>query len=286
MAPRHGTSHENHLRPPTGAVIMSEADERLDPATGAKLFDEAIEMIKPCHSSMFWGDRMLTLDKSASFRDDPKFKIAMSTADSSTGQNQYASPDGITWRYNTLIWAARQAVLVDGDFVECGVYKGDMSWMVTEMVDLAGHQRELYLYDTFCGFSEKYSSTADFPERPEFFNVANSIYREDGLYEAVAARFSAKPYVRLIRGDVPDTLIETAPRRIAFLHLDLNSPRAERAALECLYDRISPGGVMVFDDYGWSLFHKQKQSADEFMLRHGHTILELPTGQGLAFKSC
>jgi hypothetical protein len=66
----------------------------------------------------------------------------------------------------------------------------------------------------------------------------------------------------------------------------MNSPGPERAALSMLYDRISPGGTIIFDDYGWSMFQKQKETADEFITSKGHSILELLTGQGLAVKPC
>jgi O-methyltransferase len=250
----------------------------------ARYFDTAVEMIRPYHSSIFWGDRMLTLDKSAGFRADPRFKAAIQAADSSTGANQYTSPDGITWRYNTMIWAAKQALWVEGDFVECGVYKGDISWVLTEMVDLKMHGRKMYLYDTFEGFSSKYSSPEDFPDAPHFFEIAHAGYNEVGLYENVVARFANKPYVRIIKGVVPDVLDDVSPDKIALLHLDINSPAAERGALDRLYDKMPPGGVLVFDDYGWTMFRRQKESADAFLQSRGLTILELPTGQGLAIK--
>ena len=83
---------------------------------------------------------------------------------------------------------------------------------------------------------------------------------------------------------MPDTLRIVAPARIAFLHLDMNSPAAEIGALEVLFDRVAPGGIVVFDDYGWVLFRKQKKTADEFMAARGNVIMELPTGQGLMVK--
>jgi hypothetical protein len=248
----------------------------------AKDLDRAIANIAPYHSSLFWGDRMLTLDKSVSFRKDPRFKAAIAAADSKTGTNQYESPDGISWRFNTLIWAAKQALHVDGDFVECGVYEGDMSWVLTEMVDLRG--KHMYLYDTFSGFSEKYSSAADYPDSPRFFDLAQADYSRSEIYNRVLNRFSRKPYVSVIKGTVPDILSELSPQRIAFLHLDMNAPTAERLALEALYDRISAGGVIVFDDYGWSIFRKQRDEADAFLMKQNLAILELPTGQGLAIK--
>jgi O-methyltransferase len=79
-------------------------------------------------------------------------------------------------------------------------------------------------------------------------------------------------------------LHQVAPERVAFMHLDLNSPRAEIGALEILFDRVVHGGIIVFDDYGWKLFHKQKEAADRFMTERGQVILELPTGQGLMIR--
>jgi hypothetical protein len=74
----------------------------------ARVLDRVLQdVIQPHHQGLFWGDRMLLLDRAAEFRSDPKFQAALTSANSSTGQNQYASPDGISWRYNTLIWAAR-----------------------------------------------------------------------------------------------------------------------------------------------------------------------------------
>jgi O-methyltransferase len=99
----------------------------------------------------------------------------------------------------------------------------------------------------------------------------------------VKRRFATKPYVFIHQGAVPETLVE-APETIAFLQLDMNSPGPERAALEILYDRVSPGGVIVFDDYGWAIHRMQKKAADEFMAAVGQSIMTLPTGQGLAIK--
>ena len=77
---------------------------------------------------------------------------------------------------------------------------------------------------------------------------------------------------------------EIAPRHIAFLHVDMNNAEAERSALDVLFDRISPGGIIVFDDYGWSAYRAQKLAADEFMRARNLAVLELPTGQGLVVK--
>lgn len=163
------------------------------PAQAAKVLDRVLrEVVAPHHNSWFWGDRLLTLDKSAEFRDDPVFRAALTRADSSTGANQYESPDGIAWRYHTLIWAARTCLSLPGDFVECGVYRGDMTWMITENVDLKAAGKKFWLYDTFAGFDSKYSSDADFPDTPHVFEIIDRDYRVTGIEAAVRGAFSGQ----------------------------------------------------------------------------------------------
>ena len=239
--------------------------------------------IVPFHETATWGDRLMTLDKSVAWRSDPKFTAAFARLSTSTGQTQYKSPDGIAWRLNTLVWAARNAMMLEGDFVECGVFEGEMSWLVTQVVDVSS--RQFYLYDTFDGFSPKYSSAeTDTPHNPGAFALHDRIYRDPSLYPRVTALFADQPNVRIVRGVVPDSLHGTAPARIAYVHIDMNSPGPEIGALELLLDRIAPGAAIILDDYGWRLFQKQKEAADAFFAARGYTILELPTGQGLVLK--
>ena len=134
--------------------------------------------------------------------------------------------------------------------------------------------RTFYLYDTFSGIPAEYDS-----EKHD-----SPLFREDGLYKSVVQRFGRFPNARIVRGLVPDTFAEALPDRIAFLHLDMNSSKSEIAALEVLFDRITPGGVIVFDDYGWTGYHAQQEAEDAFVRARGHRILELPTGQGLLIK--
>ena len=104
------------------------------------------------------------------------------------------------------------------------------------------------------------------------------------LFERVRARFQPWNNVSVTRGKVPAILAEVAPDSIAFLHIDMNNADAERGALESLFDRVSPGGMIVLDDYGWTGYRAQKLAADVFMRDHGLLVLELPTGQGLVVK--
>lgn len=236
------------------------------------------------HQKIFWGDRLLTLGKSMSFLDDSKFSKAYQTIRGSHGYDQYDSPNTIAWRLHTLVWAAQSALKLDGDFVECGVFKGDFSWVVSEVTQFSEQSKTFYLYDTFEGFSKKYSSIADFPDSHAFFEMAHKVYSDPTLHEHVIHKFKNYSNVKIIKGVVPDSFEQAIPNKISYLHLDLNSPAAELAALKMLWDRIVKNGLIVFDDYGWHLFRQQRIVEDTFMAEKGYQILELPTGQGLVVK--
>ena len=83
---------------------------------------------------------------------------------------------------------------------------------------------------------------------------------------------------------VPEVLVESAPERIAFLHLDINAGAAEIGALEVLFDRVVDGGLVLMDDYGRRENAELHHALNTWMTAHAHPILELPTGQGLVIK--
>lgn len=256
-----------------------------DPAARAAFFDRVLAgLLSKDHARIFWGDRLLSLGKSMGFFDDPAFAAAYAAIRGSHQYDQYASPHTVAWRLHTLVWAASNGLALDGDFVECGVFKGDFAWVVARATDFARQPKTFYLYDTFAGFAPAYSSAADFPEAPGFFDFADNIYKDPAIYQEVLRKFRDFPNVRIIKGVVPDSFTAASPAKIAFLHIDLNSPAAEVAALDALFDRVVPGGCVVFDDYGWYLFRRQKVAEDAFMAERGYRILELPTGQGLVIK--
>ena len=123
-------------------------------------------------------------------------------------------------------------------------------------------------------------------ERPfhlyDLFETAERELPEHGpdLYPFVQSRFAEHPNVVVTKGRVPDSL-GNAPDKIAFLHIDMNSVEPEIAALDMLFDRMVPGGVLVLDDYGWIPYRRQFLAEQEWFARRGVPVLELPTGQGL-----
>ncbi|MEM7295657.1 MAG: TylF/MycF/NovP-related O-methyltransferase [Pseudomonadota bacterium] len=237
-------------------------------------FNQALRTIMECCGPGFTGDNLIALQRAAGFREDEKF---MQCLQKLVENKQERS---LSWRLHTLIWAAQTALRLDGDFVECGVHRAFCSSFICDYLDFASVDKTFYLYDTFAGIpehlnSEKRSNDAYYRE--------NSV-DPNAIYKAAIVRLIDVPNAHFVRGVIPDSFAVACPQKIAFLHVDLNAAAAEIAALEVLFDRVVLGGMIVFDDYGWSGYQAQRLAEDAFMAERGHHILELPTGQGLLIK--
>jgi hypothetical protein len=213
---------------------------------------------------IFSADNLVTYSKSLSFLKDKPFIDAYSHH-STTPEERAA-----LWRRVTLVWAARSALRLDGDFVECGCYKGTGPRIVAEALDFARQDRRYWLYDLF-------EHNASMPHHHMMEHSAT-------LHDEVKARFTDFPNVIITKGRVPDSFEGAAPEKIALMHLDLNNTEAEVAALDALFDRIVPGGFLLLDDFGWLGYQKQLEAEKDWFGQRGYFVLELPTGQGLVIK--
>jgi hypothetical protein len=109
---------------------------------------------------------------------------------------------------------------------------------------------------------------------------------QDDCWPEVQSRFAAYPQVKLIRGPVPQTLGQVPSVRIAFLSIDMNCAEPEVAALEFFWTRLTPGALVILDDYAFAEpYRRQKDAADRWANQIGVRILALPTGQGLIVKA-
>jgi len=222
----------------------------------------------------FASDMLVSLLKNQTFLWDEAFTAAVQA------EAQDDWDRAIVWRTHTYVWAGKQALNLDGDFVELGVYRGYSSAVLCRCLDWGKRpEKTLWLYDTFAGLHEGSSTPAE--------RAAHDYgHLDPHQWEAdVRRRFSAwNRNVFIVRGAVPESLDHDGLRRIALLHIDMNCAAAELAALDRLWDRVVTGGIVLLDDFGWAPQLPQTISQLEFFKERGHDVLELPTGQGMVVK--
>ena len=183
----------------------------------------------------------------------------------------------IRWRVHVACWAAAHAAQLEGDFVECGVYRGGLARAIVDYVGFADLSKAFYLFDTFEGIPEASISQAE-----------RALGRQPGEYEecyaAVCETFRPFSNVHPIRGRVPEVLSQVEIERVAYLSLDMNVYQPEIAAAEHFWPRMTSGGILLLDDYGFRRYVMQKHAFDAFAREKGVSVLALPTGQGLLIK--
>ena len=237
--------------------------------------ESAFEMQQLCRDSgvrTYMADNLIVVARNLGFTRDHKFLEAAVGA--------FRQPEDLhkLWRLHTYCWAISTALGLEGALVECGVYEG--LYAVTALGTLGtaiAPERDYYLYDTFQGLDYRYASEME-------MRMSVPGFADEGLERQVRERFAPWANVHVVAGTVPDVLADTAPDRVAFLHLDMNCVEAEIAALEFFYDRIPEGGVILLDDYGRSEYEPMYHAYQAWFGARNHRILELPTGQGLIVK--
>lgn len=188
----------------------------------------------------------------------------------------------IEWRAWIAIWAAEQALRVAGDFVECGVNTGILSGTVARWTGFeARPERTMWLLDTFDGMPEDQLSDA---EKKLGLADYNQTYRGMDDLARIRQKFEPVANVKIVPGRVPDTLATVTAEKVAYLSIDMNMALPEIAAVTHFWPRLSPGGVILLDDYNWLPHVNQKAAFDAFAKAHGVPILGLPTGQGVIVK--
>lgn len=163
------------------------------------------------------------------------------------------------WRLYTLCWAADQTT---GNIVDIGTYDGRALEVICRY---AGAGRNVYAYDLF----------DDVPEE------ARKADHGPKLAEQVRERL--KPFGVVVHGGDIRSTAQTLPHTIGFCQIDLNNAEAEGFVFPMVYERLLPGSVVIFDDYGFRRYRESALTHQKF-LAGKEQILELPTGQGLLVK--
>ena len=150
---------------------------------------------------------------------------------------------------------------LEGDIVECGVWNGGTSALMA----LANRRadRHYWLFDSFAGF----------PKLTE--NDAPGVGLSEGDWKGSLARVKQlfaqlgipESRTHIAVGWFQETLPISPVKQIALLHVDADLYESVKLSLECFYDRVTPGGYIVLDDYGF--WPGCRSAVDEFLQARG-----------------
>jgi O-methyltransferase len=130
---------------------------------------------------------------------------------------------------------------VAGSVAELGVYQGDFA----KRINAVFPDRNLYLFDTFQGFSEqdkKVDIGGGYSSAAEDFS--------DTSVDLVVTKMSHPEKVKIRAGYFPESVQEADKQeRFAFVSIDADLYKPIYDGLQFFYPRLNPGGYIFVHDY-------------------------------------
>lgn len=138
---------------------------------------------------------------------------------------------------------------VEGDIVECGVWRGGM---IAALNELAESKKRVHLFDSFEGLPP--AQEVDGKEALNWQqNTQGETYYDnctaDESFAINAMKISGSNNYRLYKGWFENTLGEYEGNPIAILRLDGDWYESTRVCLDKLFPFVAEGGVIILDDY-------------------------------------
>lgn len=182
-------------------------------------------------------------------------------------------------RLRTL-WKLAKRVSADGTagaFVECGSCNGGTGAILAHVAARDG--RAVWLFDSFEGLPQPRPEDG---ERAKAW-VGKCLGKEDVVREVLSLVGARSDRVNIVKGWFDNTLEPTDTGPIALLHLDADWYESTMTILNNLYDRVVPGGYLVFDDYGhWP---GCRRALDEFLASRSLRPTLMPSdNEGIWFR--
>lgn len=172
-----------------------------------------------------------------------------------------------------LMETIRQTVRVPGDVLEFGAWHGATTLLFAKMLQLVDPHgiKVVHAFDIWEGGFELARWRAQ--DNPDVATQYAGTYAGDlGVILDMLRLYRLEAAVELHRGRIEETWPQFRDARpaqrvsVALMDVDLYEPT--KAALQGLHERMSVGGFIVFDEYGFADWPGETQAADEFMAAH------------------
>ena len=199
----------------------------------------------------------------------------------------YATADPSRFsKFITHLEFFKQTSTVRGEIVEFGIFKGNSFFRWIKFRDLLEQtsSRKVIGFDIFGDFPEA-NFDQDKAKRDAFVaetNGGKSISLEE-INELLSIQGLDKN-VEIIKGNILETLdkylIDNPHLKISLLHIDVDLYEPTKHILEKLFEKVTKGGIIIFDDYG--AFAGTNKAVDDFF-KNKAEIKKLPFSNAISF---
>jgi O-methyltransferase len=169
---------------------------------------------------------------------------------------------------------ARLTSAVAGDTAECGAFKGAGSHLICLANRHSALEKTHHVFDSFEGLSQP--------------NELDGRHWKQGDLacglDLVKRNLAQFPRVEYHKGWIPERFGAVSERRFSFLHIDVDLYEPTRDSIRFFYERMSPGGIILCDDYGFSTCPGATQALEEFLQDKPERVISLSGGGGFLIR--
>lgn len=164
---------------------------------------------------------------------------------------------------------------IPGDVVEFGCYVGTTSVHLADALRDTGKQ--LYLYDSFAGLPDK--RTEDVSPAGEQFKAGELLATKKELIRNL--RQANVPMPTITKGWFRDITPEQVPPQISFAFLDGDYYDSILDPLRLIWPRLTPGAVIVVDDYANEALPGAARAVDDWRRTHAFAQFHVEASLGI-----
>ena len=139
---------------------------------------------------------------------------------------------------------------VEGDVVECGVWRGGFSIFLSYVFQ----DKNIWVCDSYEGFQPLETAKHQYGRERHTPQYTHNAVGPLGIsLEEVQSYFELyglgdEERIKFVKGFVKDSLPTSGIEKVALLRIDVDAYSATLETLEELYDKVQPGGYIIFDD--------------------------------------
>ena len=163
---------------------------------------------------------------------------------------------------------------IAGDIIETGVWRGGASILARACVKAYGDSdRSVWVADSFEGLPKPDSDQYPVDSGDQLWRYSELAVSMEDVKSAFRRYGLLDEKVQFVKGWFKDTLHEIPARKFAVIRLDGDLYESTMDSLKALYNRLSPGGFAIIDDYDLDTC---RRAVDDFRSENGiHDSLQV-----------
>ena len=172
----------------------------------------------------------------------------------------------------------QSAKLETGALIEIGVWRGGTAALIATRARDLGLRDKIYACDTFSGIVKAGAEDPHYVGGEHADTSARSV--ETLFYDTLKL-----DNIEILSGIFPEeTGAKVANFKFKFCHIDVDIYQSAKDVAEWIWERLVPGGIIVYDDYGWDTTPGIARHVDAQLTLKDRIVLHNLNGHAIVIK--